>query len=150
MLCSIAFVTLLVSDAVFCSDPALEEEEIQARAYIQLLNDKTARRANRVTIASWNYASNITEENLKVQVSTKNEILAQCFHVYSFIIITFNAFRHRKRCALAVSALYHVQLSLALIFSVISRINWNPVPRPWFDLWTRGVLRRSYIQSEFF
>lgn len=69
MFCPIVFVTLLVTCFVTASDPAVEEEEIQARAYIQLLNEKTAKRANRVAQASWNYASNITEENLKAQVS---------------------------------------------------------------------------------
>lgn len=60
---------VLFYNYVKASDPAIEEEEIRARAYMQLLNEKAGKRANEVSIASWNYASNITDENLKKQVS---------------------------------------------------------------------------------
>lgn len=55
--------------AVRCSDPAIEDEEIRARAYLQLLNQRSAERANRVELANWAYDSNITDENLDNQVS---------------------------------------------------------------------------------
>lgn len=52
------------------SDPTIEEEEIRGRAFIELLNEKTAKRNNKEALAGWDYASNISEENLKKQVKT--------------------------------------------------------------------------------
>ncbi|KAF2896394.1 hypothetical protein ILUMI_09783 [Ignelater luminosus] len=64
----------LLYNYVKASDPAIEEEEIRARAYIQLLNEKTAKRANEASIANWNYASNITDENLKKQLEVSARV----------------------------------------------------------------------------
>lgn len=55
------------------ADPAIEEEEIRARAYLQQLNQKEAERANRVELANWAYDSNITDENLQNQVGVKGK-----------------------------------------------------------------------------
>ncbi|KAK5649892.1 hypothetical protein RI129_000921 [Pyrocoelia pectoralis] len=65
-LLSFIFVTL-------ATDPSLEDEEIRAKAYMKLLNDKIAVRNNRETIAAWSYASNITEENLQEQLQVSKE-----------------------------------------------------------------------------
>lgn len=62
------FITLLGTDC-FGADPAIEEEEIRARAYLQQLNQKEAERANKLELANWAYDSNITDENLQNQVS---------------------------------------------------------------------------------
>ncbi|KAB0790846.1 hypothetical protein PPYR_14878 [Photinus pyralis] len=59
--------------AAVAKDPSLEDEEIRARAYVKLLNDKIALRNNRETLAAWKYASNITEENLKEQLDVSKE-----------------------------------------------------------------------------
>lgn len=60
---------LLLCVVCYCSDPALEDEEIRARAYMQLLNKKSAEDANLLALASWNYQSNITEYNFQNYVS---------------------------------------------------------------------------------
>ncbi|KAK5649891.1 hypothetical protein RI129_000920 [Pyrocoelia pectoralis] len=62
----------LVSEVV-SKDPPLEDEEIRARAYIKLVNDRMALRYNRETIASWKYASNITAKNLNEHLQVTKE-----------------------------------------------------------------------------
>ncbi|KAK4882077.1 hypothetical protein RN001_005396 [Aquatica leii] len=59
---------------VYGSDPAIEEEEARARAFLKILNEKTWTRNNKGTIAAWNYASNITDYNLKEQIRVSAEI----------------------------------------------------------------------------
>lgn len=45
-----------------------KDEEKRARLFLEGLNDRTAKRNNRVAHANWAYASNITDENLQKQV----------------------------------------------------------------------------------
>lgn len=66
------FMIVILGTISSCSDPAIEEEEIRARAYLQQLNHREAERANRVELANWAYDSNITDENLQNQVSSNN------------------------------------------------------------------------------
>lgn len=51
-------------------DQKIEEEEIRAQQFMTELNDELNRRKNIEMIASWQYASNITDENEKI----KNEV----------------------------------------------------------------------------
>ncbi|KAB0793117.1 hypothetical protein PPYR_12737 [Photinus pyralis] len=64
----VSFITLSVA-----ADPPLEDEETRGKAYIKLLNEKTATRFNRETLASWKYDSNITEQNLEEQLKVSTE-----------------------------------------------------------------------------
>lgn len=67
MLWPVIVISVLLGSAS-STDPAIEEEEIRARAYLQQLNQRAAERANRVEVANWAYDSNITDENLQNQV----------------------------------------------------------------------------------
>ncbi|KAF5275953.1 hypothetical protein FQA39_LY00749 [Lamprigera yunnana] len=64
---------LLINTAVRGSDPAIEEEEVRARDYLAILNEKTATRFNKETLAAWKYASNITDPNLNEQLKVSAE-----------------------------------------------------------------------------
>lgn len=74
----------------FATDPAIEEEEIRARAYLQQLNLREAESANRVELANWAYDSNITDENLQNQVSGT---LFCCFRKKQYFFNLKNLFR---------------------------------------------------------
>lgn len=60
---------LLLLANVFCKDPNIEEQELEAREFLRALNKKSEENANKVALAQWAYASNLTEENLKAQVN---------------------------------------------------------------------------------
>jgi len=55
-------------------DVSIEEEEYEARNFLILLNRESEKDANRAALANWNYASNLTEENLKAQLDVTKEI----------------------------------------------------------------------------
>lgn len=69
----IAAVLLLFITVTTAIDQALEDEEINAIEYMTELNVELARRRNIETVASWAYASNITDENEKL----KNDVSAE-------------------------------------------------------------------------
>ncbi|KAG5891815.1 hypothetical protein JTB14_027777 [Gonioctena quinquepunctata] len=48
-----------------CKDPNIEEQELAAFNFLLAINKKTEENDNKVALASWAYASNLTEENLK-------------------------------------------------------------------------------------
>lgn len=56
---------LFVIGVVFANE---EEEEKRAREFLVKLNERCAQRNNRVALANWGYASNITIGNLQQQV----------------------------------------------------------------------------------
>lgn len=62
----ILVLVLLSVIGVVCCD---ENEEKKAREFLEKLNERCAKRNNRVALANWAYASNITDENLQNQVS---------------------------------------------------------------------------------
>ncbi|KAF5283057.1 hypothetical protein FQR65_LT14074 [Abscondita terminalis] len=66
--------TLLTNNGADSADPEIESEEIRARAFLEILNEKTWKRNYKGSIASWNYASNITDFNMKEQIRISAEI----------------------------------------------------------------------------
>ncbi|KAL3276706.1 hypothetical protein HHI36_012076 [Cryptolaemus montrouzieri] len=48
-----------------CSDPEIEEEEINARAFMDILNAETGEDINLLSNLEWDYATNLTDANLK-------------------------------------------------------------------------------------
>lgn len=71
MVLKFLLILLLVTHyTVLCTDPEIEDEEIRARDYLQLLNQKTQEQENRLALAEWAYASNLTEANLRNKVSS--------------------------------------------------------------------------------
>lgn len=64
---------LLVGLCYWCiieaKDPTIEEEELEARNFLIAINRKTEENENKVAVANWAYATNLTDENLKNQVS---------------------------------------------------------------------------------
>ncbi|XP_074039099.1 angiotensin-converting enzyme [Leptinotarsa decemlineata] len=60
---------LFCSTLVKCKDPNIEEEERAAFEFLLAINKKTEENENKVALASWAYASNLTEENLKNELS---------------------------------------------------------------------------------
>lgn len=66
------FTHLVVVGLLFANvlgkDPNIEEQELEAREFLRALNKKTEENVNRVVVANWAYASNLTEANLKAQV----------------------------------------------------------------------------------
>ncbi|XP_025834025.1 angiotensin-converting enzyme [Agrilus planipennis] len=69
-------VCLLVSFTT-SSDPEIEEEELRARTFMQIIDSRDATLSNKVTLASWAYASNLTEENLQYQLKVSAEAAKQ-------------------------------------------------------------------------
>jgi hypothetical protein len=65
---TLLLLVLLCCRTGFTTNPEIEEEELRARDFIQLLNKKTEEQNNRLTLAHWAYASNITDANLQHQV----------------------------------------------------------------------------------
>ncbi|XP_060524436.1 angiotensin-converting enzyme-like [Cylas formicarius] len=64
--------------ALFCAicakDSRIEEEELEARNFLLLLNEQTEKDDNRLALASWSYASNLTDENLKNQLAVAADV----------------------------------------------------------------------------
>lgn len=54
---------------VISTETDSKEEEKRARDFLEKLNERTAKRNNRVALAKWAYATNITDANLQEQVS---------------------------------------------------------------------------------
>lgn len=52
---------------VSCADQSIEEQEVEARDLLKSLDVELHERNNKVTEASWAYASNITDFNLQKQ-----------------------------------------------------------------------------------
>lgn len=59
-----AFLFALSSGA---EEKTVEQLELEAKEYMTLLNDDLNVRTNKLTEASWAYASNITDHNLEVR-----------------------------------------------------------------------------------
>lgn len=68
------FCLLLICNRLYAKDASIEEEEYEARNFLILLNRQTEKDANRLAIAQWAYASNLTEENLKNQLAIAAEV----------------------------------------------------------------------------
>lgn len=64
-------VVVLLFAIALCAatDLDLKDEEQKAKEFLEKLNDRTAKRNNRVALANWAYASNISDANLQQQVS---------------------------------------------------------------------------------
>ncbi|KAJ8978209.1 hypothetical protein NQ317_002029 [Molorchus minor] len=62
-------VGLCCYNLVQCKDPAIEEEELEASNFLAAINKKTEENEKKVALANWAYASNLTDENLKNQLS---------------------------------------------------------------------------------
>ncbi|XP_030751663.1 angiotensin-converting enzyme-like isoform X2 [Sitophilus oryzae] len=60
--------------AIIAKDVSIEEEEYNARNFLILLNRQTEKDSNRLSLANWAYASNLTEENLKNQLAVAAEV----------------------------------------------------------------------------
>ncbi|XP_072156019.1 angiotensin-converting enzyme isoform X2 [Bemisia tabaci] len=57
-----------------CLDPEQDTDaEVEAREYLNYLNKEMDRRTNLNMLAAWNYASNISEENLAKQIAVEAE-----------------------------------------------------------------------------
>lgn len=84
MMWGMFFVVIVLGVVCSATDPAIEEEEIRARAYLQQLNQKEAERANKLELANWAYDSNITDENLQNQVGSTFVDMYQ-FKVFKYI-----------------------------------------------------------------
>ncbi|XP_050313068.1 angiotensin-converting enzyme-like [Anthonomus grandis grandis] len=65
---------LILCDKSIAKDASIEEEEYEARNFLILLNRQSDRDANRLALANWAYASNLTEENLKIQLAVGAEV----------------------------------------------------------------------------
>lgn len=66
----------------------LVEEEVRARLLVDKLSDEINLKKNRETIASWNYVSNITDENQKIS----NEVSVEMAKEYKVIEKSFCSF----------------------------------------------------------
>jgi peptidyl-dipeptidase A len=71
---TLLLLVLLCCRTGFTTNPEIEEEELRARDFIQLLNKKTEEQNNRLTLAHWAYASNITDANLQHQLAVSAEV----------------------------------------------------------------------------
>ncbi|XP_008198828.3 angiotensin-converting enzyme-like [Tribolium castaneum] len=56
------------------TDPEIEDEELRARDFLQFLNKKNEESSNRLVLAEWAYASNITEQNLQNKLAVSAEV----------------------------------------------------------------------------
>lgn len=65
-----AFLFALSSGA---EEKTVEQLELEAKEYMTLLNDDLNVRTNKLTEASWAYASNITDHNLEVRNKMSEE-----------------------------------------------------------------------------
>lgn len=52
----------------YTTDPEIETEELRARDFLQVLNKKNEESSNKLALAEWAYASNITDTNLQNKV----------------------------------------------------------------------------------
>lgn len=59
---------ILMCKSISAAECDAGDEEERAKAYMHILNERCAQRANRVALASWAYSSNITECNLQASV----------------------------------------------------------------------------------
>ena len=60
--------TLLLSityQSIVCTDPELDDEEFEARSFLQYLDERAAARNKKSTLVNWDYNSNLTNENLQ-------------------------------------------------------------------------------------
>ncbi|CAG9769628.1 unnamed protein product [Ceutorhynchus assimilis] len=75
IICHLALVCFLIyCDKILAKDANIEEEEYEARNFLILLNRQSERDANRLAIAQWAYASNLTDENLQAQLAIASEV----------------------------------------------------------------------------
>ncbi|XP_076253432.1 angiotensin-converting enzyme-like [Rhynchophorus ferrugineus] len=74
MLPKIFIIGLIHLLTVLAKDASIEEEEYEARNFLAVLNKQTEKDNNRLTIANWAYASNLTENNLKNQLAIAAEV----------------------------------------------------------------------------
>ncbi|XP_023310931.1 angiotensin-converting enzyme-like [Anoplophora glabripennis] len=58
---------------ITAKDPAIEEEELQAQNLLRAINKRTEENENKVALANWAYATNLTDENLKHQLEVAAE-----------------------------------------------------------------------------
>ncbi|XP_066138064.1 angiotensin-converting enzyme-like isoform X2 [Euwallacea fornicatus] len=65
---------VIICDKICAKDASIEEEEYEARNFLILLNRQSERDANRMALAQWAYASNLTDENLKNQLAVAVEV----------------------------------------------------------------------------
>lgn len=65
----VAVVLFAILVGVISTEADSKEEEKRAREFLEKLNERTAKRNNRVALAKWAYATNITDANLQQQVS---------------------------------------------------------------------------------
>ncbi|KAL1500872.1 hypothetical protein ABEB36_006297 [Hypothenemus hampei] len=70
---TISFV-LFVCQKGSAKDASIEEEEYEARNFLVLLNRQNEQDAHRASLAQWQYAANLTEENLKNQLEVSAEV----------------------------------------------------------------------------
>lgn len=65
------------------TEETLEDEEQRAFNWLNKLNDEINQKKNKATIASWNYATNITDENQRIN----NEVSAELAKEYKVGVI---------------------------------------------------------------
>lgn len=68
-----AVILALTLKAFSTLDPEIEDEELRAANVLIYLNKRQPELKNKVTIATWNHDSNITEETLKEKVCSIND-----------------------------------------------------------------------------
>lgn len=82
-----------------CADPAIEEEEIRARAYVKFLDKKTSERDNMVIKINWDYASNLTNHNLMKKVCKVITYFILLLILYLVVSSGSRSERHKRRLA---------------------------------------------------
>lgn len=76
---NISFLVVLIAIGVVGGD---KDEEKRAKEFLKGLNERTAKRHNRIALANWAYASNITDQNLQNQVSFLQRL---CFIIVTLV-----------------------------------------------------------------
>ncbi|KAJ8963018.1 hypothetical protein NQ314_005615, partial [Rhamnusium bicolor] len=69
-----------------CKDPKIEEEELEARNFLLVINKKTAENSNKLALANWAYASNLTEENLQNQLNVATQVAEDIQEIWQQVI----------------------------------------------------------------
>lgn len=73
----ISLVAFIISTFLFVvyaeEEKNVEQLELEAKEYMQTLNDDLNERTNKATEASWAYATNITDHNLEVKNKLSEE-----------------------------------------------------------------------------
>lgn len=67
------FLFFFLINAICCSNPEIEEEELRARDFLRILDKESSEDSYDVQIAEWAYMTNLTEVNLrkKIEISTR-------------------------------------------------------------------------------